>query len=324
MTDIDLLRILAGEMKGPWGELIRGMAGSIIADEKIEAYKRERMGTWLEDEEPKAYPPPMKGKVYAPDKTKLPEKVIIMPKLNGVRMRWDVAGQCLRTNNGNVVKSCDHIVDEIIRQKLNYIPLDGEAYNHSSEYSFSFLNGKSRKNKTTEETKFLQYHIFDVVDEKAKLDRLNGLVSYFNNLPYTQRYLFRVPFILEDVRNIQMHMRIALERRFEGIMIFDPATPYMHGRSNRVWKYKPFFDREDSFDGFEYTTEGRNKDTFASIRLKMEDGRTYTCSGISDGERKRLIENPPKIGAKITVEYGDLSDTGVPIFPRFKSVKFDE
>jgi len=63
--------------------------------------------------------------------------------------------------------------------------------------------------------------------------------------------------------------------------------------------------------------------TFAAMELRMDDGQIFTCSGFDDVTRLKLFKNPPKPDTPITIEYGDLSDTGVPIFPRYKDIRYD-
>ena len=63
--------------------------------------------------------------------------------------------------------------------------------------------------------------------------------------------------------------------------------------------------------------------TFAAIELMMEDGQIFTCSGISDKRRMEIFKNPPAVEAPITIEFGDWSDTGIPIFPRYVDERFD-
>lgn len=245
-------------------------------------------------------------------------------------MRWDIKSQCLRTNNGNKIYSCNHIVAEINALGLAHLPLDGEAYWHGPEYSFSYLNGKVRRKQSSAETAFLQYHIFDLArygESISKFARLSQLLDLFSDpIVKGSKTLFLVPYNTTsgDSESVDLSFEKALNGGYEGIMICDPCSSYMEGKGKWMWKHKPVYDAEFAFDGFEYAAEGRNVGTFAAIRLKMVDGRTFTCSGINDDMKQQLLSSPPPKWQPITVEYGDLSDTGVPIFPRFKAVRYDQ
>jgi len=274
------------------------------------------------------YPLPMKGLTYDPDKSKLPPEVIVMPKLNGVRMRWDVESQCLRTNNGIKVKSCDHIVEQIIAAGMDDMPLDGESYYHGPEHTFSDINGKTRRKVSSKETEFLEYHLFDLAEYDRRLSkrfRVGNLKTY--ELHLTQFPNLRiVPSRVARPVDIYTIFKDFLEDGYEGIMISDPFSYYQSGRSKCMWKHKPVYDAEFPFMGIEYATEGRNKvlGLFSSIILGMPDGSTFRCSGISDKDKRTLLASPPPIGTPITIEYGDLSDTGTPLFPRFKGIRWDQ
>ena len=272
---------------------------------------------------------PMKGLDFNPARTKLPDEILVMPKLNGVRIRWDVTHQCFRFNSGLMVQSCDHLVERVRQsEKLRYLPLDGEAYNHDTAISFSTINGLARRKQSSADTEVLQLHLFDIAAYGApysKVRRMEIIERLFDEeLAMQGASIQQVPWALYAPADIDRVFKQCLADRYEGIMIADPEARYTEGKGKWMWKWKPVEDREESFDGFEYATEGRNVETFASIRLKMKDGRTFTCAGISDEEKRRLLASPPEIGAPITIEYGALSDTGVPIFPRYKGVRHDE
>jgi len=261
--------------------------------------------------------------------TKLPSQVVVMPKLNGVRMRWNPTKEALYTNNGNRVGSCDHIVGQIMaNEELRKWPLDGESYWHGPEYTFSYINGKTRRKQSSKETEFLQFHIFDLAlydyASMEKLNRLEFIKKMFGQGSVGNK-LLRVPYGVLAPADIPQAFKATLEKGYEGVMIFNPTAPYTEGKqAGTAWKWKPTHSREDAFVGFEYATEGRNVGTFAAIRLRMEDGQEFTCAGISDDRKLALLKNPPHVGEPCTIEFGDLSDSGVPIFPRFVDTRWDE
>jgi hypothetical protein len=106
-------------------------------------------------------------------------------------------------------------------------------------------------------------------------------------------------------------------------MISDRFGIYTTGKGKWMWKFKPIYDAEFAFVRLVPALEGRNLATFAAIELRMDDGQTFTCSGISDEIRAKLFKNPPAVGAPVTIEYGDMFESGVPIFPRYKDVRYD-
>lgn len=285
------------------------------------------------------YRKPMKGLDFEPESkidnsgkkvkaTNLPEEVAYMPKLNGVRIRWDVIHQCFRTNSGAMVKSCDHLVEQVRDTKhMKHMPVDGESYNHDGGISFQEINGLTRRQYSSSESEVLQFHIFDIAiyDDKRfpKVARLRMIEKLFE-VESMGSGLVRVPFEIGPAASVDQVFRQHLAQRYEGIMISDPASTYTEGKGKWMWKYKPVHSHEFSFVGFEYATEGRNVGMFAALRLKMDNGHEFRCSGISDEMKIKLLENQPPIGAPMTVEFGDLSKDGVPIFPRFVDVRWDQ
>jgi len=259
--------------------------------------------------------------------SRLPEKIVVMPKLNGVRIRWDVIHQCFRFNSGIMVGSCDHLVEQIrATQHMRYLPVDGEAYTHDPAISFSTINGLARRKKSSKETEVLEFHCFEIALYEhlhTKIERLTYIEKMFQYEP-DMPGLQRVPWTVVDKSKVDAVFRLHLECRYEGIMICDPDYQYMEGKGEWMWKYKPVYDAEFGFVGFEYATEGRNVGMFAALVLAMPDGRTFTCAGIGDKTKQELLANPPAKGTPMTIEYGDLSDTGIPIFPRFKAVRYDQ
>ena len=284
-----------------------------------------------------AYIPAMKGldyetmnkKTCKKVKAKLPEQLVLMPKLNGIRVRWDVEAKCLRTNNGIMVQSCDHVVEQILATKwVKHLPIDGEMYHHDHDtFSFSYINGKVRRKASSPETKFLQFHIFDVALfgdlDFSKLKRLQLIEKMFQAEENLGANLIRVPCVTGDASRVEPYFRECLIDQYEGIMISDATHAYMTGKGKWMWKWKPCYDAEYGFIRLVPALEGRNLSTFASIELRMDDGQTFCCSGLSDDTRAKLFKNPPEPGTPVTIEFGDKSDTGVPIFPRYKDIRYD-
>jgi len=285
------------------------------------------------------YRKPMKGLVFEPESkidnsgkkvkaTNLPEEVAYMPKLNGVRIRWDVIHQCFRTNSGAMVKSCDHLVEQVRYTKhMKHMPVDGESYNHDGSISFQEINGLTRRQYSNSESEVLQFHIFDIAiyDDKRfpKVARLRMIEKLFE-VESIGSGLVRVPYEIGPAASVDQVFHQHLAQRYEGIMISDPASIYTEGKGKWMYKWKPVFDAEFKFLGFEYATEGRNVGMFAALRLQMEDGTEFCCSGISDDKKRKLLSNPPAAGTPMTIEFGDKSKDGVPIFPRFKDVRWDQ
>jgi ATP-dependent DNA ligase len=120
--------------------------------------------------------------------------------------------------------------------------------------------------------------------------------------------------------------------RLEGMVVRAPEACYRPGRHvGNLWAIKPVYEVEATFLGFLPPGEDTSlhQSTFGSLLLKLpEGGRTFSCSGISEDEREKLWNNPPKEGTLVTVKFGawssDHPDKAVPLFPRFKAIRWDK
>ena len=85
----------------------------------------------------------------------------------------------------------------------------------------------------------------------------------------------------------------------EGLMLREPNSKYVHGRSNTLLKVKSFHDMDAVVEKHEKGA-GKYKDLLGSLHCRDKDGVTFKVgSGFTDKER----ENPPPVGCIITVKY---------------------
>ena len=99
------------------------------------------------------------------------------PKLDGVRCLVSKDG--MQSRNGKPIISAPHIREalEPFFQAHPDVVLDGELYNHDLKNDFEKIISLARKTKPTtadlEESKeMIQYHVYDVIDDKPFTDRL--------------------------------------------------------------------------------------------------------------------------------------------------------
>jgi DNA ligase-1 len=105
----------------------------------------------------------------------------------------------------------------------------------------------------------------------------------------------------------------------EGLMLRQPGSKYVAGRSATLLKVKTFHDAEAEVVGHQ-AGAGRHKERMGALLVRLPDGTDFAIgTGFSDRER----ENPPAIGATVTFRYQELSDAGVPRFPSWVGVRQD-
>ena len=105
----------------------------------------------------------------------------------------------------------------------------------------------------------------------------------------------------------------------EGLMLRQPGSIYIQGRSNTLLKVKNFFDAEaiviDHAAG-----RGRHQGRMGALICRMESGKQFRVgTGFSDNDRN----NPPKIGSIITYRFQELTVSKVPRFPSYVGERID-
>ena len=252
-------------------------------------------------------------------------QLLVQPKLNGIRALW-YHGDGLYTRNNNKITSVPHIVAglELFSPDTD---LDGELFHPTMP--FNDINGASRRIKPTANSFKLEYHVFDRPVEGML--QQNRLQLNEKELP-KHSYIKELPFFQTTPGHLEYFLRRYLSQSFEGIVVRAPLALYRPGRHvGNLWAIKPSYEVEAMFLGFLPPGEetSLHQGTFGSLLLKLPDnGRTFSCSGITEFERERLWNNPPQEGTWITVKFGAWSsnhpEKAVPIFPRFKCVRWDK
>ena len=105
----------------------------------------------------------------------------------------------------------------------------------------------------------------------------------------------------------------------EGLMLREPGSPYVAGRSSTLLKVKSFRDAEarvvEHLPG-----EGRHAGRLGALLVERPGGTRFAVgTGLSDAERAA----PPPVGSVITYRYQELTDAGVPRFPTFLGMRDD-
>lgn len=111
----------------------------------------------------------------------------------------------------------------------------------------------------------------------------------------------------------------------EGLMLREPGSAYVNGRSKTLLKVKRFLDADAVVRGHERGT-GKNANCTGALRVEMLDakgkpaGKLFKIgSGLTDQQRR----SPPKVGATVIYRYQELSKSGTPRFPTFVGERAD-
>ena len=293
---------------------------------------------------------PMLAKAFKDGEKHLVFPLYIQPKLDGVRClvyllkkNGGVKSVVAYTRTKKLFPSVEYI-KKILYPYLNAlyddeknqsIYLDGELYKHGKR--LQDISGDSRNeaanvdnnNKTRNE-----YHVYDCfypkeLDTTFK-DRHKQLVAFYDALEDEDATVIRrVPTsLVKNFKEAQKKYAQFTKMGYEGAMLRNIGGPYLANsqkngsflRSNDLVKMKPKFT--DEFEIIGYTEGSKGKDKGAIIWVcKTETGEEFnvTPKDMTYAERYSLFDDAEQsfdekyLGNPLTVEYGDISKSGVPL-----------
>lgn len=225
-------------------------------------------------------------------------------KLDGVRAYWD--GRQFVSRQGNLYHAPDWFVEGLPAE-----PLDGELW--IGRKAFQRTVGIVRRQDKTDLWNEVKYLVFDAPGHGGSFEeRMAHLAAEIG------KWKSKFTSILDhSVCKGVDHLREELKRvealGGEGLMLRQPGSKYVAGRSSTLLKVKSFLDAEAVVIGHE---PGRGKHTgrLGALVAKLPSGKTFSVgTGFTDKERAA----PPAVGSTITFRYQEFSDGGIPRFPSF-------
>src|SRR5580765_3717530 len=214
-------------------------------------------------------------------------------KLDGVRAYWD--GKQFLSRQGNIYHAPDWFIDG-----LPTVPLDGELWIDRKKFQRTVsIVRRQDKNDLWNEVRYL---VFDAPGVSGGFeDRLaflkdalaKGAAKFAHQHPH------------ERCKSLEV-LRAELTRieslGGEGLMLRQPGSKYVTGRSATLLKVKTFHDAEAVVVGHQ-AGAGRHKGRMGALLVRLSDGTDFAIgTGFSDRER----ENPPAIGATVTFRYQEI------------------
>lgn len=232
-------------------------------------------------------------------------------KLDGVRAYWD--GKQFLSRLGNIYHAPDWFV-----AGLPDVPLDGELWLERKKFQRTV--SIARRQDRSEHWKELRFLVFDApahdAEFEARMEFLDDLLKKHSST-YT---LLHTHEVCRDLDHLRAELTRVEALGGEGLMLRQPGSRYVAGRSQTLLKVKSFRDAEARVVGHE-PGKGRHKGRLGALLAEMDDGTRFSVgTGLSDAERN----NPPPIGSLITFRYQELSDAGVPRFPSYLGIRLDE
>jgi DNA ligase-1 len=231
-------------------------------------------------------------------------------KLDGVRAYWN--GKQFLSRQGNIYHAPDWFFEG-----LPNVPLDGELWIDRKKFQRTVsIVRRQDKSDLWNEVRFLAF------DAPAATGVFEDRIAFLKDSLARSAAKFALLHSHERCKNIEA-LRAELARveavGGEGLMLRQPGSKYVRGRSSTLLKVKTFHDAEAVVINHQGGA-GRHKGRMGALLVRMLNGTEFAIgTGFSDRER----ENPPSIGATVTFRYQELSDAGVPRFPSWVGVRLD-
>lgn len=233
----------------------------------------------------------------------------VSEKLDGVRASWD--GKALQFRSGNPVPAPTWFLEALPKQ-----PLDGELW--LGRGTFDRVSGMVRRQSPEDpEWRRVRYMIFELPNASGSFtDRVEQIkaVTAAANLPWLQA----VPqFRLPDTASLRKRLHDIVRDGGEGLMLHRDDAVYETGRSSALLKVTPWLDAEARVVAH-LPGKGKYAGVAGALRMELPDGRRFSLgSGLTDV----LRHNPPPVGTLVTYRYRELTQNGMPRFPRYLRVR---
>ena len=231
-------------------------------------------------------------------------------KLDGVRAYWD--GKQFLSRQGNLYHAPAWFIEG-----LPAVPLDGELWIDRKKFQRTVsIVRRQDKNDLWSEVKFL------VFDAPAATGGFEDRIAFLKETIAAGNSKFARVHAHERCRSLDA-LRAELSRiealGGEGLMLRQPGSKYVAGRSSTLLKVKTFHDAEALVIGHQ-AGAGKHAGRMGALLVRLPNGTEFAIgTGFTDRER----ENPPATGATITFRYQELSDAGVPRFPSWGGIRHD-
>lgn len=288
--------------------------------------KRKETGSFenISEIDTPIYFKPMLAHDYNDYKDKIKFPLYSQPKLDGVRCIVRADGMWSR--NGKPIISAPHIFESLkfLFEANPDLILDGELYCDKGTAGFNTIISCVRKTKPTEadlslSKQFIEYHIYDLpYVEGGFSERLEAIGELYQYFPECCKIVNT--YAIENEARLDYHYDRFMEQGYEGQMIRLDA-PYENKRSKSLLKRKEFVDAEFEILG---VIEGQGNLTGKVGKLQFEiNGKPFESAVNGDWEyiEKLWHSREGLVGKTATVKYFELTEDGIPRFPKVIAIR---
>jgi DNA ligase-1 len=233
-------------------------------------------------------------------------------KLDGVRAYWN--GTRFLSRLGNEFTAPAYFTKELPRG----VVLDGELF--GGRKKFQFTVGIVKSSAKSAFWKNLTYQVFDAPElRKPFEERLAYLEENFGEGKGLEFVRVVEHCKCKSQAQLLSKLKEVEKEGAEGLMLRQPGSMYHNGRSGSLLKVKSIHDYEAKVLAHE-RGKGKNASCTGALLCVLPNGKKFSVgSGLTDKDRR----SPPKIGAIITFRFQELTDSGIPRFPRYIGLRAD-
>ncbi|PVZ70582.1 DNA ligase [Pelagibaculum spongiae] len=246
------------------------------------------------------------------DKSIDPTGWLISEKYDGIRAYWD--GEKLLSRKGNPLKPPKWFI-----KSMPDFPIDGELWIGRNKFSQLASVVKKFKGNRSENWKKVLFMVFDAPKRKGDFNsRYFKLKQWFGGRKTDHIRLVKQTRC-KSPEHLKRELAMVEKRGGEGLMIRQPESQHIAGRSGAILKVKSWHDSEGTVIGY-VKGRGQFRGMMGALKIKMPDGKTFSLgSGFSRFQRQQ----PPKIGSTVTYRYRGFHASGLPRFTSFVRVRQD-
>jgi ATP-dependent DNA ligase len=294
-----------------------------VAEVEAMYRKRQDLGYWndVSKIDTPIYFKPMLAHDYNDYKDKIKFPIYSQPKLDGVRCI--VRSDGMWSRNGKQIISAPHIF-EALKPLFVTDPdliLDGELYADKAITDFNTIISCVRKTKPTAadlktSAECIEYHIYDVPSHDGLfINRYHSLLE----LSLPSCCIKVATSIVNDKKEVDEIYSNYISNGYEGQMLRTNAV-YEGKRSKSLLKHKSFVDADFTILG---VVEGKGNLTGKVGKLQFEINSKSFESAVN-GTWEYLTELYSRndlVGKTATVKYFELTEDGVPRFPKVVEIR---
>lgn len=293
---------------------------AVLEVKSAEATQRKR-GYVAKGEVSKVRLLPMLAHPYEARKRSIQWPAYAQPKLDGVRALYD--GREFWSRKGEQFK--EECIGHLHFPLLDGVVLDGELM-LPAPYGFQDITAFSKKARP--EQHLLEFHVFDAYLAEtpdmpfgSRLSRLKAFRAR-TDVP-AQVKVVETRLVSSEHEMLRFHAN-AVAAGYEGTMVRNVQSPYTPKyRSPDLLKHKDFQEEDYLIVGFK---DGDGKDQGAiKFVCQTPAGRTFEVvpNGSYEKRKQDFLEGPTFVGRWLKVEFQNLTDDGIPRFPRGLGVRED-